>query len=214
VRKNILYVVTVGRDLASSPHYEEDREVLEEIAGVPCRRVHYADLERTFPELGPGWVVVHSGGKAGPDFPDEPVFHDANYRRLVDWQGPQLAICRSFQLVSALHGAEVRPMPPRPGLEAREAGYYEGGACTVNIQASDPLFENLPSKIEVFQNHRNEVVEVPDGFLPLASSEVCPLQAWKHGTRLLYGTQFHPERGGHAHGHQILRNFFRMAFDC
>jgi GMP synthase-like glutamine amidotransferase len=209
--KRILYVVTVEGDLADSPQYAEDREVLEAVAGVPCRRVHYPELDDVLPELGEGWAVVQSGGRAGPDFPDEPVFQHDGYRKLVEWEGPQLAICRSFQLVSALYGAEVGPMPFRKGLETREAGYYESGPCRVRVGRKDPLFEGLPEEITVHQNHRNEVVEVPEGFRPLASGTACPVQAWKHADRLLYGTQFHPERGGHPHGLRILRNFFRLA---
>jgi GMP synthase-like glutamine amidotransferase len=208
---HILYVVTVEGDLAASPHYEEDREVLEKISGVPCRRIHYTQLDEVLPELGEGWTVVQSGGRAGPKFPNEPVLRNEGYRKLAEWDGPQLAICRSFQLVSALHGSEVRPMPFRDGLEVREAGNYESGPCLVHLDVEDPLFEGLPEEITVHQNHRNEVVVMPEGFTQLASADSCPLQAWKHNSRLLYGTQFHPERGGHPHGIQILRNFFRLA---
>jgi len=213
MRYQILYVVTVEPDMqAVKPEYAEDRGVLERVAGCPVRMVNYTELAGVLPEPGPGWAVVQSGGRAGPAFPDEPVLHDADYRKLVDWEGPQLAICRSFQLVSAIYGAEVRPMPPRPGLEAREAGHYEAGSGRVNVHTADPLFESMTPELDVCQNHRNEVVAVPEGFTALASSDACPIQAWRHETRCLYGTQFHPERGGHGDGFQLLRNFFRLAF--
>jgi GMP synthase-like glutamine amidotransferase len=47
----------------------------------------------------------------------------------------------------------------------------------------------------------------------LASGDECGIQAMKHGRRIIYGTQFHPENydDRHLDGKIILQNFFRIA---
>jgi GMP synthase-like glutamine amidotransferase len=208
----IVYIVTVPRErFDSSPDYARDRELLEALAGVPCRMIHYTELDAAGP--GPDTPRILSGGKAGPDFPFEEVFYDEAFRRILAEDAPTLAICRSFQLASALLGAEVCAMPQRPGLIPKDGGWYEEGPNPVRILREDPLFEGLGPVIRVHQNHRNEVRSIPKGVVALAESPACPVQAWRHPERLFYGLQFHPERGGHADGHRILHTFFHMQRD-
>jgi len=65
----------------------------------------------------------------------------------------------------------------------------------------------------VEQRHFWELKDLPEGFVRLADSEACPIQAMRHVRRPLYGFQFHPERYTEAHpdGRTILANFFRLA---
>jgi GMP synthase (glutamine-hydrolysing) len=64
----------------------------------------------------------------------------------------------------------------------------------------------------VEQRHFWELKAVPSGFVRLASSDACPIQAIRHGSRPLYGVQFHPERYSERHpgGRTILANFFGL----
>jgi GMP synthase-like glutamine amidotransferase len=211
-RPPLLYVTTVTEDVRRSrPAYEEDRKILGELAERPCRLIPYSELAEVLPEIAKGAVVVLSGGPAGPEFPEEPVTRDPGFLELVTLPVPMFAICRSFQLIGHLLGMPVVPMPQRAGLERREAGWYEAGTCQVLVDPTDPMMEGLPSNIEVCQCHRNELRRLPPGFLHTGWNEVCTLQAWRDPLSCRMGTQFHPERGGHAHGHRILRNFFKMA---
>lgn len=210
VPAEIVYIITVPEDLyTSSPDYPEDRDVLAALAGVPCRMIHYRELTDRPP--GPSSPRILSGGKAAPHFPFEDIYTDAPFRDLLRSPAPTLALCRSFQLASALLGAPVRPMPRRPGLIHKNNAWYEEGPTGVRLLREDPLFEGLPPVITVHQNHKNEITALPPGRIPLAESAACPLQAWKDPERLFYALQFHPERGGHPHGHTLLRNFFRLA---
>ena len=72
----------------------------------------------------------------------------------------------------------------------------------------------------VFSTRKQEMVltddilrRLPEEFDLLASNDACCVQAIKHKSRLLYGTQFHPEHFdvGHPDGEKILRNFFSLA---
>jgi GMP synthase-like glutamine amidotransferase len=55
----------------------------------------------------------------------------------------------------------------------------------------EPLFMGVPGKIVTFQWH-NDCFSVPEGGVLLASSPICPGQAFRFGKNA-YGFQFHPE---------------------
>jgi GMP synthase (glutamine-hydrolysing) len=61
--------------------------------------------------------------------------------------------------------------------------------------------------------HAWHIAKLPPEFDVLAATDECPIQAIKHKTRVLYGTQFHPEQydDEHTDGKTILRNFFTIA---
>lgn len=56
----------------------------------------------------------------------------------------------------------------------------------------DPLFETMPPEFKAFVGHKEAVHSLPDDAVVLASSEACPVQAFRVG-RNVYATQFHPE---------------------
>jgi GMP synthase (glutamine-hydrolysing) len=57
---------------------------------------------------------------------------------------------------------------------------------------ADPLFEVMPSTFKAFVGHKEAVHSLPDDAIVLASSEGCPVQAFRVGKNV-YATQFHPE---------------------
>src|SRR5262249_47658622 len=81
------------------------------------------------------------------------------------------------------------------------------------ISADDPLFAGLDDTVVVEQRHYWDLKTVPPGFVRLAGSEACPVQAMRHSSRPLYGVQFHPEKYSEHYpdGRTILANFFRLA---
>jgi GMP synthase (glutamine-hydrolysing) len=58
------------------------------------------------------------------------------------------------------------------------------------------------------------VSQASSDFLPLASTDTCPLAAVKHRTLPIYGLQFHPEVTHTPQGAQILGNFLTSACGC
>jgi GMP synthase (glutamine-hydrolysing) len=56
----------------------------------------------------------------------------------------------------------------------------------------DPLFEVMPPTFRAFVGHKEAVHSLPDYAVILASSEGCPVQAFRVGQNV-YATQFHPE---------------------
>ena len=56
----------------------------------------------------------------------------------------------------------------------------------------DPLFSVLPPEFEAFVGHKEAVHSLPPQAIVLASSPLCPVQAFRVGQNV-YATQFHPE---------------------
>jgi len=59
------------------------------------------------------------------------------------------------------------------------------------------------------QSHQDCLTNIPEGFVLLAESESCKIEAMKHEKKPIYGVQAHVERATNEHpdGWQILRNF-------
>lgn len=94
-----------------------------------------------------------------------------------------LGICLGGQLLAAAFGSEV--------VEKR---WGERGNCKVQLTSAgcdDALLAGLPKHIPAFQWH-NDSFDLPEGAALLASSELCPHQAFRVGDNG-WGLQFHPE---------------------
>lgn len=112
---------------------------------------------------------------------------------------PVLGICLGHQAIAEAFGGEV-------GSGDR------GGYAEVEVElARVPLFEGLGDRTTVWASHADEVKEVPAGFEVVARSDVCEVEAMRHGERPVYGVQFHPEVHHTEEGPRILKNFASLA---
>jgi len=194
----------------------------ERLSGRNCEIVHYTRLPLDRLLDGSCSTLLLSGqGTLWPryDFSAfQPLFRlirgnlSPHLRSL-----PILGICGGHQLIAMAYGAKVEPMrwlgDGPPERNTREGWLLETGFQQVHVCRSDPIFHGLPDTLVVHESHYDHVTSVPRGFLWLAESRVCRVQAMRHRTRPLYGLQFHPERWNpaHPHGRTILQNFFRLA---
>lgn len=112
---------------------------------------------------------------------------------------PILGICAGFHFIALHFGGKVAP-----------GAHPEFGKTEVTISSSDRILEGLPEKIIAWENHNDEVKELPDDFRVLASSKTCPVQAFVHKTRPIFGLQFHPEVENTQFGRRIFENFIEI----
>lgn len=116
---------------------------------------------------------------------------------------PVLGICYGMQLVCQSLGGEVKNTPTR-----------EYGRATLTVNHQDDFLKDFPQQDQVWMSHGDQVHEVSDDFVGLASTETCPLAAVKHKSLQVYGLQFHPEVTHSPNGSVILRNFMYQICGC
>jgi GMP synthase (glutamine-hydrolysing) len=201
----------------------------EALTGEPCLVVHFSEARpELVRRLQPKALLLSGCGTWFREF-DVRAFYafEDLVRQCPDV--PTLGFCGSHQLLGFVfnggfrHLERVQDEPMRPlgpgepqigGVSAQGAGWFsEQGFYAVRAVQPDPLFAGLPDPFVVRESHYCEVKRLPADFELIATNENCRVQAMKHRSRPLYGTQFHPEawQDEYPHGREILRNFFRLA---
>lgn len=125
-----------------------------------------------------------------------------------------------MQLLAWFAGGRVEPLGrPTDGEQALDPALApdlgaEIGFHRIEVVApDDPLFSGVEREPQVFQRHTHHVTELPSGFEVLATGDRCPVQAFRHSARPVWGVQFHPEEwdAEHPAGERVLRNFLAAA---
>ena len=113
----------------------------------------------------------------------EAELHDLA-ERVVATDIPFLGACYGIGVLGTLAGGVV------------DRTYGEAiGALPVRLSAeglADPLFGELPEVFNAYLGHKEAVSQLPEGGVLLASTDTCPVHAFRLG-RNVYATQFHPE---------------------
>lgn len=161
-------------------------------------------------------AIVFGGAMGVHDTEKHPFLLDVKtfIRHAVGKSIPFLGICLGGQLLADVLGARV----------TADSGFGEKGTLPVTLTAegrTDPLFAGIGREFITFQWH-NDSFEVPAGGVLLASSKVCPSQAFCYGKNA-WGLQFHPEvdrtivdawarwsEETSPHADQFLASFTRM----
>jgi GMP synthase-like glutamine amidotransferase len=203
MENTVTFVVTEHRTYLGkqrTARYEEICQLLEAIAGRQVYSTHYLDVDR----LGSGPVVL-SGCSAPWDAHDP-----ADLERLGDAvrsaNAPVFGICGGLQLLARFAGGKIERM-------AAAGRPPELGYLPLEVLDDGDLLAGLPTQATVFQDHRDEITELPQGFRVLGRTAACEIQAIAAPERRWWGTQFHPERfdAQHPYGGRVIENFFALA---
>jgi GMP synthase (glutamine-hydrolysing) len=124
---------------------------------------------------------------------------------------PILGVCGGHQQIALAYGASVGLMERLQPGEGYEGAKRERGYFPVE-NTGHGLFKGMPSQINVWHSHCDEVKQLPSGFRATASNETCEIQAMQHIGRRLFGVQFHPELfdDDHPEGRRIFENFLNL----
>jgi GMP synthase (glutamine-hydrolysing) len=165
---------------------------------VFCQLVRHDLSADRIREINPKGLIL-SGGPAsvyeqGAPLPDPAIF---------ELGIPILGICYGMQAACRALGSEVSPGNSR-----------EFGRTAVRVVRDDGLFQDVPRELTVWMSHGDQVKDLKEHWVQLASSGDCPAAAVRHPERPIYCVQFHPEVTHTQHGGTLLRNFVRNVCGC
>ncbi|RDD62484.1 glutamine-hydrolyzing GMP synthase [Ferruginivarius sediminum] len=95
--------------------------------------------------------------------------------------------------------------------------HQEFGRAYLEVTGDCPLFDgvwNRGERHQVWMSHGERVVEVPEGFRVVGTSDGAPCAAIADDARGFYGVQFHLEVAHTPDGAALLRNFTRQVCGC
>lgn len=113
---------------------------------------------------------------------------------------PVLGICYGAQFIAQTSDGEV----------GRSASREYGRAHLSIKDASDALLGNLSPDSQVWMSHGDTILNIPDHFNVIASTEDVRVAAYKVDGEQTWGVQFHPEVFHTEQGMKILDNFLRI----
>lgn len=170
--------------------------------GYDCDMLYNKATEEELDEfIREGVVKVILSGGPSSVYTDPPNLSSIICTRVKEERirMPMLGICYGHQMLSHIFGAKV--------AKGKSAEY---GLGEVEIVDEDVLFKGVPRKIRAWTSHFDEAKELPKGFVRLARSETCEIEAMRHESRPVFGVQFHPEVWHTEHGEAILGNFLEI----
>jgi len=113
---------------------------------------------------------------------------------------PVLGICYGFQTLANALGGRVDA-----------TGKKEYGATQLRVTAGGEILAGQPSEQICWMSHGDQVMQAPDGFEVLASTDTTPVAAFANSEKKIYGVQWHPEVKHSQFGQNVLENFLHNA---
>ncbi len=136
--------------------------------------------------------LIFSGGPSSVYGTSAPRLHP----RILEVNLPILGLCYGHQLLAQITEGKVEP-----------ATCKEYGIAQVSIDKPVGILEGLSDKEKVWMSHGDTVMVAPPEFESLAHTENCPVAAFRHKTKPIYGLQWHPEVIHTENGMRMLQNF-------
>jgi GMP synthase-like glutamine amidotransferase len=170
---------------------------------VLSQRLENLGAQTTIVSLGELYPeIVDEGGYdgivlTGTDVPSTtPYVYDAELELIRAAEVPLLGICGGMHLIGKAHGVGIGDCK------------HAVGKTPVHMDGEEVLFEDLESPALLFERHRYQLMDVPEGFRRIAWGDDCHTEGIRHAERPTYGLQAHVEF--RPEGKVILRNFLAL----
>ena len=151
--------------------------------------------------------IILSGGPESTIGDNPPTAPQAVY----DLGVPVLGICYGMQTMAVQFGGKVET-----------ADHQEYGYAQVRARGHTALLKDIEDEVnaegfgllDVWMSHGDHVVEIPESFKLMASTENAPIAGIANEEKQFYGIQFHPEVTHTKQGGRILERFTREICGC
>lgn len=185
------------------------RNVLKLIKHSRTKIIHLSEFnENTIEMFSPDAIII-SGSLRDFDLYNPVVLN--NFARTIQrLRVPVLGICGGHQLIGLSFGAEIVTLDGKDPREKRSGRIREYEYHYVRVMApNDPIFNGLDDAnsrfwqagshqhvLRVWQNHGLMIDRIPEGFVNLAKSYLCPYQMMvkRDDDQLIYTVQYHLEK--------------------
>ena len=143
--------------------------------------------------------LILSGGPASVYEPNAPKINPG----ILGLNLPILGLCYGHQLIAQLLNGKVET-----------AARKEYGIAYVRIDKPVAVLKGLGEREKVWMSHGDTVFTMPPDFEVLAHTDNCPVAAFAHKKKPIYGMQWHPEVVHTKNGVQMLHNFIFEVCRC
>ncbi len=170
-------------------------------SGVYCEIVPFNADPARIRDFGAKGIVL-SGGPASITAAEAPRAPDIVFQLGV----PILGICYGEQAICQQLGGRVET-----------SDHHEFGRAIVEVTDVSGLTEGIWAKGErhqVWMSHGDKVMQLPDGFRVVGTSEAAPYAMIADDARRIYAVQFHPEVVHTPDGAKLLTNFTKQVAGC
>lgn len=142
-------------------------------------------------------AIILSGGS--PTLQKDEKAHRKQLELIKTTKKPLLGICLGHELICYAYGETLQHLPKK-----------EKGPLKITIKRRGRILKGLPKTITAYEGHHWIVPETTT-LLTLATSR-DGVEAVKHPTKDIYGTQFHPEVTLEKdYAGKVLENFLEIA---
>ena len=175
-------------------------------AGVYSEIYPYDVAEQQIRDFAPSGIIL-SGGPESVTVAHGVAAPPVTYELGV----PLLGICYGMQTMADHLGGVVETS------DQREFGYAQvraRGHSQLLRDIQDHRNEQGHGLLDVWMSHGDRVVELPEGFKTIASTDNAPLAGMADETRRFYGVQFHPEVTHTRQGTRIIERFVHDICAC
>ena len=160
-------------------------------ANVYSEIVHHNVTAQEVAAKNPAAIIL-SGGPSSVYEAGSPQLDPA----ILELGVPVMGICYGFQVLAQALGGRVD-----------KTGKREYGATDLKVRTGGTLLADQPDLQICWMSHGDQVMQAPEGFNVLASTDTTPVAAFESKDRRIFGVQWHPEVKHSQQGQRVLENF-------